>query len=203
MKDLEKKRIDRMKELEDVDCAGMLKTAGVKIKVMNQLLDRLIPSDDSHTVITENKTYGIEVIPGNLMTFRVPVKNAYPPMRFNITYNDSEKNAKAKGGRQNKSLKVFVDQEEKEPKEGRCKDMYYAPDKFFVHPTTKGSPVFDSQNIYVSFESHVGISISVRVRSTDPKGHRKKKEERVYVDMEYEDDDVRNPFYDLLKKMEK
>ena len=65
-------------------------------------------------------------------------------MRFNITYNDSEKNAKAKGGRQNKSLKVFVDQEEKEPKEGRCKDMYYAPDKFFVHPTTKGSPVFDS-----------------------------------------------------------
>ena len=35
MKDLEKKRIDRMKELEDVDCAGMLKTAGVKIKVMN------------------------------------------------------------------------------------------------------------------------------------------------------------------------
>lgn len=109
MKDLEKKRIDRMKELEDVDCAGMLKTAGVKIKVMNQLLDRLIPSDDSHTVITENKTYGIEVIPGNLMTFRVPVKNAYPPMRFNITYNDSEKNAKAKGGRQNKSLKVFVD----------------------------------------------------------------------------------------------
>ena len=81
--------------------------------------------------------------------------------------------------------------------------MYYAPDKFFVHPTTKGSPVFESQNIYVSFESHVGISISVRVRSTDPKGHRKKKEERVYVDMEYEDDDVRNPFYELLKKMEK
>ena len=88
MQDLEKKRIERMKDLEGFDCAEMLKTAGVKIKVMTQLLDRLIPSDDSHTVIGENKAYGIEVIPGNLMTFRVPVKNAYPPMRFNITYND-------------------------------------------------------------------------------------------------------------------
>ena len=144
MKDLEKKRIVKMKELEDFDCGEMLKNTGVKIKVMNQLLDRLIPSDDSHTVIVENKTYGIEVIPGNLMTFRVPVKNAFPPMRFYITYNDSDKNLKAKGGRSNKNLKVFVDQEEKEPKEGRCKDTYYAPDKFFVHPSIKGSPVFDS-----------------------------------------------------------
>ena len=140
-------------------------------------------------MIVENKTYSIEVIPGNLMTFRVPVKNAYPPMRFTITYNDSDKNGVKTKGRTNRSLKVFVDQEEKEPKDGRCKETYYAPDKFFVHPTTKGSPVFDSQNIYVSFSSAVGISISVRVKSTDPKGHRKKKEERVYVDMEYDDDD--------------
>ena len=109
MKDLEKKRIDKMKELEEIDCAEMLKSAGVKIKVMNQLLDRLIPSDDSHTVIVENKTYGIEVIPGNLMTFRVPVKNAYPPMRFTITYNDSDKNGVKTKGRANRNLKVFVD----------------------------------------------------------------------------------------------
>ena len=144
MQDLAKKRIDKMKELEVIDAGGMLKNAGVKIKVMNQLLDRLIPADDSHTVIVENKNYNIEVIPGNLMTFRVPVKNAYPPMRFNITYNDSDKNTKSKGSRSIKSLKVFVDQEEKEPKEGRCKDTYIAPEKFFVHPTIKGSHAFDS-----------------------------------------------------------
>ena len=144
MQDLAKKRIDKMKELEVIDAGGMLKNAGVKIKVMNQLLDRLIPADDSHTVIVENKNYNIEVIPGNLMTFRVPVKNAYPPMRFNITYNDSDKNTKSKGSRSIKSLKVFVDQEEKEPKEGRCKDTYIAPDKFLVYPTIKKSPVFDS-----------------------------------------------------------
>ena len=101
MKDLDKKRIDKLKKLGSVDCGEMLKSAGVKIKVMNQILDRLIPSDDSHTVIVENKNYSIEVIPGNLMTFRVPCKNAFAPMRFSITYNDSYKKANSKA---NKSL---------------------------------------------------------------------------------------------------
>ena len=55
---------------------------------MNQLLDRLIPSDDSHTVITEKKTYSIEVIEQNLMTFRVPSKNCNSPAKFSITFND-------------------------------------------------------------------------------------------------------------------
>jgi len=59
---IDRRRRDREKELEDVNCAEMLKTANVQIKVMNQLLDRLIPSDDSHTVITEGKNYSIEVI---------------------------------------------------------------------------------------------------------------------------------------------
>ena len=67
----------------------------------------------------------------------------------------------------------------------------------------KGSPVFDSQNIYVSFSSAIGISISVRVKSTDPRGPRKKREEKVYADYDYDDDDpTRNPFYELLKKMD-
>lgn len=72
-----------------VDCADMLKTANVQIKVMNQLLDRLIPSDDSHTVINEGRNYSIEVIPQNLMTFRVPSKNANSPAKFIITFNDA------------------------------------------------------------------------------------------------------------------
>lgn len=56
---------------------------------MNQLLDRLIPSDDSHTVITEGKNYSIEVMPSNLMTFRVPCKNANSPAKFIITFDTS------------------------------------------------------------------------------------------------------------------
>ena len=51
-------------------------------------MDRLIPSDDSHTVITEKKSYSIEVIEQNLMTFRVPSKNCNSPAKFIITFND-------------------------------------------------------------------------------------------------------------------
>ena len=69
-------------------------------------------------------------------------------MRFNITYNDSENNRdgqKPSARRTvNKSLKVFVDQEDKEPRENRCQQSYLSPEVFFVHPTQKGSPVFDS-----------------------------------------------------------
>ena len=56
---------------------------------MRQILDRVIPSDDSHTIITEKQVCSIEVIPKNLMTFRVPSKNACSPAKFIITYNNS------------------------------------------------------------------------------------------------------------------
>ena len=73
-----------------------------------------------------------------------------------------------------------------------------------MHPTTKGSPVFECQNIYVSFSSAIGISITVRVKSTDPKGHRRKREEKAkFSDVDYDDDPTRNPFYELLKKMDR
>lgn len=52
------------------------------------MLDRLIPSDDSHTVITEGKSYSIEVIKANQLTFRVPCKGAHSPAKFIINYND-------------------------------------------------------------------------------------------------------------------
>lgn len=62
-KDLDKIKRERYRELENVDCKEMLTKANVQIKVMHQLLDRLIPSDDSHTVINCGKNYSIEVIP--------------------------------------------------------------------------------------------------------------------------------------------
>ena len=195
-----------MRELEEYDCMDMLKTAGVKIKVMNQLLDRLIPSDDSHTVIVENKTYSIEVIPGNLMTFRVPVKNAHPPMRFFITYNNNLSKSAREGSQQasrrplNQQLKVYVDLEEKEPRENRCRQSFVSPEVFYVHPHVKNASSFDNQNIYVSFASPTSISISVRVKSTDPKGHRKKKEEQqITIAEDYFNDPNRDPFYPIVK----
>ena len=83
------KKKNPMRELESVDTADMLKTASSQIKVMRQILDRVIPADDSHTILSENILRSIEVIPKNLMTFRVPSKNACSPAKFIIKYNDS------------------------------------------------------------------------------------------------------------------
>ena len=55
---------------------------------MKQLLDRLIPFDDDHMVIREKKIQSIEVIENNLMTFRVPCKQACSPVKFTVTFNE-------------------------------------------------------------------------------------------------------------------
>lgn len=58
-----RKQKERYKELQEVDCADMLSTANVQIKVLNQILDRLIPEDDQHSVLKEGKLYNIEACP--------------------------------------------------------------------------------------------------------------------------------------------
>ena len=81
--------MEQLKLLDKVDCAGMIKKANNEIKVLNQILDRLVPFDDSHTVITEGRKLDIEVIPGNLLTYKVPVKGPVSPIKFIITYNNN------------------------------------------------------------------------------------------------------------------
>ena len=76
-----------MKEVEKADLQYMLKDAGVQLKIMKQQLDRLIPSDDSHTVLIEGKVNSIEVIPSNLMTFRIPSKGSKSPARFVVQFS--------------------------------------------------------------------------------------------------------------------
>lgn len=142
---IDRRQRERYKELEEINCADMLKTANVQIKVMNQLLDRLIPSDDSHTVITEGKNYSIEVIPQNLMSFRVPCKNANSPAKFRITFDDTANDTETgeevktshaimsrghpakqnKDSLVNKDLRIFISQEEKEPREEHCDRSYF------------------------------------------------------------------------------
>ena len=86
--DIDRKRREKSKRLEEVDCVDMLQRNSVNIKQMKQLLDRLIPFDDDHMVIKENKTYSIEVIENNMMTFRVPCKQANSPAKFTVTFNE-------------------------------------------------------------------------------------------------------------------
>ena len=80
------------------------------MKVIKQMLDRLIPTDDKHTVLLEQNTYDIEVLPGSLMTYRIPVKHAIPPVYVFIRYNDQEEGFRSRRTRIiPRDLKVYVD----------------------------------------------------------------------------------------------
>lgn len=239
---IKRRQRDRYKELEEVDCADMLKTANVQIKVMNQLLDRLIPSDDSHTVINENKNYGIEVIPQNLMTFRVPSKNLHSPAKFTITFNDSDSATaasssnsaannlskgrpklgikRAGGGLSqeisaalsNQDLRIYVSQEEKEPREGKC-DATQSSQVFLVHTNNKQAKTFETSNIYISLLSIKGCSINIKVKFSDKGGHQRRRQEdkgmashlspygTVEEDPNYESRPESDPFKELRRKM--
>ena len=43
----------RMKQVDSDDYSVVLSKAETKIKVMNQILNRMVPSDDAHTFILE------------------------------------------------------------------------------------------------------------------------------------------------------
>ena len=74
---------------------------------MRQILDRVIPSDDSHTIISEKQSCSIEVIPKNLMTFRVPAKNACSPAKFIVKYNNNANDADNEDSGKNKKQRAL------------------------------------------------------------------------------------------------
>lgn len=92
-------------------------------------------------MIAEGKTYSIEVMMQSLMTFRVPCKGANSPAKFIITTADENGGPEAEGSEKatrkaksmTKDLRIFVSQEEKEPKDGRCDAQYQGESTFFVY----------------------------------------------------------------------
>jgi len=125
-----------MRELDETDCQELLSVANKKIKVISQLLDRLIPEDDSHTVIHEKKPNEVEAIPGNMMTYKVPVKGCISPAKFYFSYGNQlpeKKGVKPATRLQvHQDLQVFVSLEEKEPNVHNCTWSYISPDNFLV-----------------------------------------------------------------------
>ena len=69
----------------------MLKSANREIKTLHQILDRLVPSDDKHTIITPGKKIEIEVISNNLMTYKIPVRGGRCPLKIRVD-NKSQSN---------------------------------------------------------------------------------------------------------------
>lgn len=66
------------------------------------------------------KNIDIEVMEDNLMTYRVFVHNMDSPAKFTITYKKDKNQDKAR-------LRLFVSFEEKEPRAGKCDEVFYTP----------------------------------------------------------------------------
>ena len=103
----------------------------------------------------------------------------------------------------NKDLRIYVSQEEKEPKEGRCDNSYFSESIIFVHTHNKMAKIFETSNIYISFYSIKGCSINVKVKFSDPKGHRRQRlENKACIDdPNYEENPDGDPFKELRRKM--
>ena len=105
-------------------------------------------------------------------------------------------------GMAKQDLRIYVSQEEKEPREGKCDASYFDEFVFFVHTNNKHDKTFDSNNIYLSFLSIKGCSINVRVKFTDLKGHRRQRSEKPTTDEPALDEEiVSDPFKELRRKM--
>jgi len=71
-------------KLDKINCGKMLKTTNREIKTLNQILDRLVPSDDKHTIIIPGRRKDIEVIPDNLMTYKASIRGERTPAKIRI-----------------------------------------------------------------------------------------------------------------------
>jgi len=110
-----------------------------------------------------------------------------------------------------KDLRIYVSQEDKEPKEGRCEASYFSENVFFVHTHNKQAKTFENSNIYISFLSIKGCSITIRVKFLDPKGGYKKSrldndmDEKVVAETNIEgavnEETMSDPFKKLHAKM--
>lgn len=102
-----------------VDTASTLTQAKRDIKVLNYQLTQIVTTanDRKNTIIPHN-TMDIEVMEDTLMTFKVPSRNQYCPLRVQITYND------AKTSPAFNDLKVFVSLDTREPNEHDCYRSY-------------------------------------------------------------------------------
>ena len=116
---------------------------------MNVILKRLIPEDDKHTII-DCKTQ-VEVIPDCLMTFKIPCHNKLSPCRFNFRYLSQSIT---------QDLEVFVSLEEPVPSADKF-DLRQSLPNYIIVNEDKNLRKFSGYNIYVSFYSLEGISLTV------------------------------------------
>lgn len=81
---------------------------------MHMVLNRLIPENDFHSTIKQNKPMQIYVIPDNLMTYKIPCRREPSPAKITIRYLEK----RIKGI--TPDLKVWVSLTEPTPQDQKC-----------------------------------------------------------------------------------
>lgn len=180
-------KLPKKKSVDANDCAKELSQTGMQIKIMSQVLDRLVASDDKHVTITQHQTSRIELIPETLMTFKVPCKGQYTPCRITITSLGMDK-----------TFKTFVSCTEKSPDKTNC-DIQRDGDSILTIFSPSKSRIFENSHIFVSFFSYLPNSLETKLRFANSQIIFKKKssvsDDRIKVDNFMTKED---PFYETL-----
>lgn len=122
----------------------LIEQTAKEIQILSAILERVLPADDSHTVIDRPKQ--ITVIADCLCTFKVPCFNKQSPCRISIRYLQKE------------TVRVYVSQTESRPSEKASEQQLTSPALITILSRT---PYFASHYIFLSFTSQESAILSV------------------------------------------
>jgi len=163
-----KEKDKALSKIDKVNCQNMILQTNRQIKTLHYQLSRVIPKNDDHLIIHPKKQVEIEVIPETLMSYRVSSRACLSPAKFTISQRAAPHSKFF-----HTDLKVYLSTFHKEPKDGMCQKLYLNPDKIMFY--SSGKEEFEADNIYISFYSLSGCSITVSVVFPDRAKNNKNK----------------------------
>ena len=138
-----------VQKLNTKDCQSQLKATAKQIQQLTVILQRLIPEDDRHTILSHTQL--VEVFPDTLITYKIPALSQLSPCKINFKYLNSIGAS---------DLRVFISCEDPNPTAKKCEQSQLGPKTITVLHSGKG-PSFLQSYIYVSFYSEDGVSVIV------------------------------------------
>lgn len=144
-------KMNSNKELENVNRS---------FKKIKYFLRRVVcAKDDQHIVLGQSQQL-IDVVPDELMFFKVSVRDKQAPARLLLNYLDGQpfSSLKRKKGQRNVDLRIHysADPKNSEPTEQECFKVYHNPLRTVPLITPSGRDFYESDWVYLSFYSQVG-----------------------------------------------
>ena len=150
---------------------------------MATILKRLIPENDSHTILHEFKPNKVQVIPEYLMNFKVLCRGRASPLKVTIHYPEFKPD-----------LTCYTSLEHTVPNSKNCKDAFVVPRVFHVSAENKRKD-FAVTQLYISFYSSSQLSLEVSVKFHEQKHVTKLQPVIKFEDYYHRPED--DPFYAL------